>query len=273
MPSCFAVFEMSVVIRSFCASYEYAFRFGRYSKTVFFFPKKKKKGLKGMLLVILFACASAQFEWVTNQHIHRMMKEQGFYNGDVDADWNNESKQAYIKFAAQDSIVVNPDTYNPHESRYAKQKVGSWVLEHDVSAIRPRSVGVFFIQFNIERGCIGGETNRRECMTAPERVKSVLDVLFRAPDQNTQFFFSLATRGLHRFNYSETAVHHFSLSSRDTNSLGISFLIRDLVRWNPLDRYNRVIFVMPPEFTGMGFGVAGMASENTVYLKQVGEFY
>jgi hypothetical protein len=223
-----------------------------------------------LLLVVLISCVASQFEWVTDQHVQRMMKEEGFYKGDVDAEWNDESKAAYIKFASQDSIFVNPNTYNPHQSRYAKQRVGSWVLEHDVSAIRPRSVGVFFIQFNIEKGCTGGEVSRPECMTAPDRVNSALNVLFRAPEQNTQHFFSLATRGLHRFNYSEAAVHHFSLSSKDTKSLGVQFLIRDLVRWDPLQRYNRAIFVMPPEFAGMGIGTAGMASENTVYLKVVG---
>ena len=224
------------------------------------------------LLLTLCGLSLAQFEWTTAQQQHEFLKEQGFYSGDVKAAWSIASGDALKAYAARDNIAVSPDgAGRAHEAtEYFRQRVGAWVLEHDIGAIKPRSVGVFFVQFNKER-CGGGYTRKPECMTEPAHVDKVINRLFG--ERNAHSYFAMATRGLHRFLVPKAGdIHHVSLGQKDIKNTGINFGIRDEVGYsNDLaQKYNRSVYILPSDYQGWGMGTTGMADgSKAVFLKFV----
>ncbi len=221
-----------------------------------------------MFLLALVVVANAQFDWVNDVHVHRAMQAAGFYAGDVNAAWSEQSDKAFKLYAARDGVAFGENRYRPQDDVYAKQRVGAWIIEHDVSAIKPRRVGVFFIQFNKAR--CAGSPDAADCKTPSRTVETILDKLFRSPEDNLQYYFGMGTRGMHQFTFSSESVHHISLGAEAVKSMSISFLVRDETRqsgWDAAERFDRRIYILPPDYNAWTPGTAGMASGQDVFVK------
>jgi hypothetical protein len=161
-----------------------------------------------------------------------VLKAKGFFDGDVEAKWGAESDTAMKKYSQ--TFDYPYQTYDDRQHHFFQHDIADWFLDNDSGAIRPKTVGVFFVSFNEEP-----HKNREQ----------VLDILFRGKN-NVKQDFARNTRGIVRLEFHRNYVHDAYIGDH-TRTKQVDGIISKALGFDMKKKYDFRIFIMPSSWMGL----------------------